>query len=134
MRSKSSAGFVDLVSGMSYPLSVSLFDLDTVRQCRHFSEKWGSEFGLRRFPAISETFQCQDHSDNLNFIVSDPVDKAENTPNLPGNVASLVFFPSFLPFSFLLLFFLFFLTLFTLFYLRKILERETIKCSNFLWS
>lgn len=71
---------------------------------------------------------------NLNFIISDPVDKAENTPNLPGNVASLVFFPSFLPFSFLLLFFLFFLTLFNLFYLKKIPEREIIKCSNFLWN
>lgn len=94
MRSKSSAGFVDLVSGMSFPLSVSLFDLDTVRHCRHFSGKWGSKFGLRRLPAISETFQCKDHSDNLIFIISDPVDKVENTSNLPGNVASLVFFLS----------------------------------------
>lgn len=111
MRSKSSAGFVDLVSGMSFPLSVSLFDLDTVRHCGHFPEKWGSEFRLRWFPAVSEAFQCKDHSDNLNFIFSDPVDKAENTPNLPGNVASLAFFSSFLPALFLLLFFLFFLFL-----------------------
>lgn len=55
--------------------------------CGHFSEK---NFGLKWFPAISQTFQCEDNCCNLNFIVSDPVDKAENTPNLPGNVSFLV--------------------------------------------
>lgn len=54
--------------------------------CGHFSEN----FGLKWFPAISQTFQCKDNTCNLNFIVSDPVDKVENTPNLPGNVSSLV--------------------------------------------
>lgn len=80
--------------------------------CGRFAEM---NFGLRWFPAISWTFQCKDNSRNLNFIVSDPVDKAENTPNLPGNVSSLVH-------SFSSLLFLISPTW------EKNLQRETVTC------
>lgn len=65
---------------------LSLFDPDLeMMGCHngHFSEQ---NLELRWFPAISWLFQCKGDSCNLTFIVSDPVDKTENAPNLfvPG--------------------------------------------------
>lgn len=35
------------------------------------------------------TFQCEGNSPDLSFTFSDPVDEAEDAPDLPGNVSSL---------------------------------------------
>lgn len=77
---------------MSALVRVKLLEPATVSRAElslwALSESWGSDFALRSFSATSQTVPREYKSCNLSSVVSDPVDKAEDPPDLPGNAPS----------------------------------------------